>query len=256
MGVPTKTPYCEGMRVSDRRAARKREILEFAAHLTHSETVRDGRIDVERFLCGALLAFPGYCAEGAHVVQAVREFYENHADVANHGEQHFAHALGLACLPRVQVQLADLGNAVDAAGNFRTEALLHFLNARGGIFDYVVKQPGLQADEVHLHVGENVRYLPIFKDYSGDQVMAATRECTAMLSDNDGLDTVLTIVEQALPSKLRETAYAVACDIAAADPKASQEELRMLELIRHRLGVDRLCAAAIERGARARHMRL
>ncbi|CAO3407602.1 tellurite resistance TerB family protein [Azospirillum largimobile] len=105
-------------------------------------------------------------------------------------------------------------------------------------------------------IGENVRYLPIFKDFSGDQVMAATRECTAMLADNDGLDTVLTIVEQALPAKLRETAYAVACDIAAADPKASQEELRMLELIRHRLGVDRLCAAAIERGARARHMRL
>lgn len=105
-------------------------------------------------------------------------------------------------------------------------------------------------------IGENVRYLPIFQDFTGDQVMAATRECTAMLADNDGLDTVLTIVEQALPSKLRETAYAVACDIAAADSKASQEELRMLEMIRHRLGVDRLCAAAIERGARARHMRL
>lgn len=105
-------------------------------------------------------------------------------------------------------------------------------------------------------IGENVRYLPIFQDFTGDEVMAATRECTAMLADSDGLDTVLTIVEQALPSKLRETAYAVACDIAAADTKASQEELRMLEMIRHRLGVDRLCAAAIERGARARHMRL
>jgi len=105
-------------------------------------------------------------------------------------------------------------------------------------------------------IGENVRYLPIFRDFNGDQVMAATRECTSMLADTDGLDTVLTIVEQALPTKLRETAYAVACDIAAADPKASQEELRMLEMIRHRLGIDRLCAAAIERGARARHMRL
>ena len=40
----------------------------------------------------------------------------------------------------------------------------------------------------------------------------------------------------------------------AADGDASQEELRMLEMIRFRLDVDRLTAAAIERGARARHM--
>ena len=43
-------------------------------------------------------------------------------------------------------------------------------------------------------------------------------------------------------------------DVVAADGDASQEELRMLEMIRHRLDVDRLSAAAIERGARARHM--
>ena len=115
---------------------------------------------------------------------------------------------------------------------------------------------GDMTDDELETIGENVRYMPIFRDFDGEQVMGATRECTSMLSDSDGLDTVLTVVEQALPVKLRETAYAVACDIAAADAKASQEELRMLEMIRHRLGVDRLCAAAIERGARARHMRL
>ena len=42
----------------------------------------------------------------------------------------------------------------------------------------------------------------------------------------------------------------------AADAAATQEELRVLELIRHRLEVDRLSAAAIERGARARHARV
>ena len=34
------------------------------------------------------------------------------------------------------------------------------------------------------------------------------------------------------------------------------EELRILELLRHRLDVDRLAAAGIERGARARHTTL
>ena len=42
----------------------------------------------------------------------------------------------------------------------------------------------------------------------------------------------------------------------AADGKASQEELRFLELLRHRLEVGRLPAAAIERAARARHQTL
>ncbi|WP_029008584.1 tellurite resistance TerB family protein [Azospirillum halopraeferens] len=105
-------------------------------------------------------------------------------------------------------------------------------------------------------IGENVKYLPIFDDFEVDRLPEVTRECTHMLAGESGLDGTLERIRDALPAKLYETAYAVACDIAAADVKASQEELRLLEMLRHTLGVDRLCAAAIERGARARHMRL
>lgn len=105
-------------------------------------------------------------------------------------------------------------------------------------------------------IGENVRYLPVFQDFDIERLTDVTRECTGLLADADGLETTMQIIREAIPNKLSETAYAVACDIAAADPSASQEELRMLEMIRHKLGVDRLCAAAIERGARARHTRL
>lgn len=104
-------------------------------------------------------------------------------------------------------------------------------------------------------IGENVRYLPVFEDFDSDRLTGITREATQILADADGLDSILQIIKDAVPQRLCETAYAVACDIAAADRSASQEELRMLEMIRHKLGVDRLCAAAIERGARARHMR-
>jgi len=51
-------------------------------------------------------------------------------------------------------------------------------------------------------------------------------------------------------------AYAIACDLVASDGEASQEELRLIELIRHRLNLERLVAAAIERGARARFQTL
>ena len=61
-------------------------------------------------------------------------------------------------------------------------------------------------------------------------------------------------MRETLPEKLYETAYAIACDVVAADGAAGQEELRLLEMIRHELELDRLIAAGIERGARARHM--
>jgi hypothetical protein len=82
------------------------------------------------------------------------------------------------------------------------------------------------------------------------------KDCAAMLGRDAGLEEALKTVKAALPAKLRETAYALACDVAAAGGELTQETLRLLELLRHRLLVDRLVAAAIERGARVRFTRL
>ncbi len=71
-----------------------------------------------------------------------------------------------------------------------------------------------------------------------------------------GLDRVFELIIESMPDRVRETAYALACDVAAADGQASQEELRMLEIARDRLDVGRLEAAAIERGTRARYISL
>ncbi|MDH5453150.1 MAG: 2-dehydro-3-deoxyphosphooctonate aldolase, partial [Paracoccaceae bacterium] len=49
---------------------------------------------------------------------------------------------------------------------------------------------------------------------------------------------------------------ALACDVAAADATLGQTELRLLEEVRYEFNIDRLHAAAIERGARVRHMTL
>jgi len=46
----------------------------------------------------------------------------------------------------------------------------------------------------------------------------------------------------------------VAVEVASADLTVAQEELRLLQLLRDALGIEKLIAAAIERGARARHM--
>ena len=58
-----------------------------------------------------------------------------------------------------------------------------------------------------------------------------------------------------LKGPLAETAYTFALDVAASDGVVTPEEMSILEMLRHALKIDRLIAAAIERGARARFYR-
>jgi tellurite resistance protein len=111
-------------------------------------------------------------------------------------------------------------------------------------------------DRELLQIGEIIRVLPIFEDFAPDKLPAVSAACAEVLNESDGLEKAFAAIEQALPQKLRETAYALACDVAAADGQVQEEEALMLEMIRHRLSIERLSAAAIERGARARFMRL
>ena len=98
--------------------------------------------------------------------------------------------------------------------------------------------------------------LPVFEGYDRDHIATVSNLVGDLFEEEDGLDALIGLVEQSLPDHLRETAYALACDIAAADKRVNMNELRFLEMLRHDLRVGRLAAAAIERGARARHQRL
>lgn len=105
-------------------------------------------------------------------------------------------------------------------------------------------------------IGEEVQYLPVFRDFDRERLPKVASSCVEVLNREDGLDDLLAMIEEALPPQLRETAYALACDVAAADGAINEEVVRMLEMIRDRLDIERLSAAAIERGARARHQRI
>lgn len=101
-----------------------------------------------------------------------------------------------------------------------------------------------------------VQLLPVFDGYPIDRITQVSGLVVDLFTEEDGLDALLGLVEAALPDHLRETAYALACDVAAADGRVAMTELRLLEELRHELKVGRLTAAAIERGARARHQRI
>lgn len=103
-------------------------------------------------------------------------------------------------------------------------------------------------------IGRQVRYLPIFRDFDNDQLTTVGRQCADVLNQEDGLVLACGMIAEALPQKLRETAYALACDVAAADGALAQEERHILDMLRRELNVDRLVASAIERAAYARHL--
>jgi tellurite resistance protein len=102
-------------------------------------------------------------------------------------------------------------------------------------------------------IGRQVRYLPVFRDFDHQRLTDVGRDCAELLRDEDGLDIACDMIAEVLPQPLRETAYALACDVAAADGSLASAELEVLGLLRRRLNVDRLVAAAIERATYARH---
>jgi tellurite resistance protein len=111
-------------------------------------------------------------------------------------------------------------------------------------------------DQELLRIGDIIRTLPVFDGFDQDQLVPLAEECAAKLDRDDGLEAVLDVIVASLPANISETAYAIACEIAAADLHVEQEELRMLEMLRHGFNLDRLTAAAIERGVRARYATL
>ncbi len=101
-----------------------------------------------------------------------------------------------------------------------------------------------------------VNHLPIFANYDVDRIEVISKTVYDLFEEDEGLDALFALVKDALPAKLFETAYALACDVAAADGRLMQAELLLLEQIRHEFDIPRLHSAAIEIGAKARHARL
>lgn len=99
-----------------------------------------------------------------------------------------------------------------------------------------------------------VGHLPAFGGYDGDRIKNVSKVVFDLFEDEDGLDQLFAAVREVLPARNWETAYALACDVVAADGETRESELRMLEEMRYEFEIDRLHAAAIERGARARHL--
>lgn len=117
------------------------------------------------------------------------------------------------------------------------------------------------ASDEHIRTAElvaiqrMVNHMPVFAGYDADRTRRISQIVYDLFEEEDGLEALFGLIREALPERLNETAYALACDVVAADGKLRDVELRMLEEVREELAIDRLHAAAIEWGARVRHMK-
>src|SRR5690242_15457653 len=84
-------------------------------------------------------------------------------------------------------------------------------------------------------IGNLVRGMPVFAGFDEEGIIAAARRCQEILQRDDGLDAILASVRDDVPSRLHDTAYALAVEVATADRQVAPEELRMLQVVRRRL---------------------
>lgn len=105
-------------------------------------------------------------------------------------------------------------------------------------------------------IGQLIHMLPVFEGFDDERVLPISRDCADLVSGPEGLDICLEIIRDTLPARLYDTAYALAVEIMSADLQVEPEEIRFLQLLRDRLGLDKLTCAAIERSAIARYRRV
>jgi tellurite resistance protein len=108
--------------------------------------------------------------------------------------------------------------------------------------------------ELH-QIGEAVKTLPAFEGFEPEGLIRVSQECATVLQEPNGLDQALSMVKEALPLHLRETAYLLALDIAMSHRPVESVELRILDRLRVTLSIEKLVAAALEHSARVRFIK-
>ncbi len=144
-----------------------------------------------------------------------------------------------------------------ASANEGRPAMTEQLNHHAALVYVMVTMSAVDrtmTDAELARIGEIVSNLPVFADFDQEKLVKAAEACGGVLSEDGGLDRILVLVKGALPKKLRETAYAIALEVAAADLEVKPEETRFLEMLRDSLELDKLTTAGIERGIRARNV--
>ena len=137
----------------------QRQILQLPLDGVHAHAVGQRRVDVQRLPGDGNLALRLLVLQRAHVVQAVGQLDQHHADVLGHGQEHLAQGLRLGLLPGGEVQLTQLGHAVHQQLDLLTELLADGLLGHAvHVLHAVVQEARRDGGRVQHQVGEDHRH--------------------------------------------------------------------------------------------------
>ena len=129
------------------------QFLQLAVGQVQTQPVGDRRVNLQRLRRNARPLFARHVIERAHVVRAIGQLDQDDPHVARHGQQHLAERLGLALFAGVELQLVELGQAIDQFGDGRAEALDQLGLGDAAVLDRVVQQRCHQRLRVELPFG-------------------------------------------------------------------------------------------------------
>ena len=168
------------------------EVFELELEVVQPETLGDRRIDLERFARNGPAPRRLHRVDRAHVVRAVRELDEDHAQIAHHREDHLAERFRLRFLAALELDLVELGDAVDDLGHRLTELRgdLGLVDRR--VFHDVVQDRGDDRVRIHAQLREDLRRGDGMRDvgFAGFAPLALVGGGTEFRGAADALDLI------------------------------------------------------------------
>ena len=176
--------------VAMRKRRLEAEILELELHVVEPEPPGDRRVDVERLARDRAAPRRRHGVERAHVVRAVRELHEDHAQVAHHRQHHLAEGFGLRLGARLELDLVELGDAVDDLGHRRAEFRRQLLLGDRRVFDDVVQDRRDDRVGIQVQIREDLRGRERVRDVrlAGEPLLALVRLRAEFRGRADALD--------------------------------------------------------------------
>lgn len=95
-------------------------------------------------------------------------------------------------------------------------------------------------------------YVPLCPQLDAARARLMVPLISDMARAPDGVEAVLQLISEALPSEFGDTAYLICADYVAAYGTALPEQMRLLERFGEAVKLDRLTRAALDRAALAR----
>ena len=136
----------------------ERKILQFAIRLIQAQPVGNRCINLQRLRRNSTPFAARHVCQRAHIVCAICQLDQNHANIARHRQQHLAEGLGLVFLACIELKLVELGESIHEFGDRGTETIDQVGLSYAAIFHGIVQQRRHQCLGVELPGGAKCRH--------------------------------------------------------------------------------------------------